>query len=154
MKLTTQSRYGVRAVFDIAYHSEGRSTLVKEISRRQEISPRYLEQIFQRLKRAGIVGSRTGPSGGYHLMKNPAKITVGQILRITEGDITPVACVGPQNAKRRCDRMGQCVTSVIWREAGKRLKQYLDSVTTRDLCEMAQKMGLKKDSSAVGTSSM
>ena len=90
MKLSTQSRYGVRAIFDIAYNSEGLETQVKDISRRQGISPRYLEQIFQKLKKAGIVGSKRGPSGGYFLNKKPEDITVGEIVRITEGSIDPV----------------------------------------------------------------
>ena len=77
MRLSTQSRYGVRAIFDIAYHSEGLETQVKDISRRQGISQRYLEQIFQKLKRAGIVGSKRGPSGGYFLGKKPEDISCG-----------------------------------------------------------------------------
>lgn len=99
MKLSTQSRYGVRAIFDIAFHSEGLGTQVKDISRRQEISPRYLEQIFQKLKKAGILGSKTGPQGGYFLSKKPEKITVGDIIRVTEGGLEPVFCVNPRNLK-------------------------------------------------------
>jgi Rrf2 family protein len=93
MKLTTQSRYGVRAIFDIAYNSGGLETQVKDISRRQDISPRYIEQIFQKLKKAGIVGSKRGPSGGYFLHKKAEEITVGDIIRITEEPIDPVHCI-------------------------------------------------------------
>jgi Rrf2 family protein len=95
MRLSTQSRYGVRAIFDIAYNSEGLETQVKDISRRQRISPRYLEQIFQKLKKAGIVGSKRGPSGGYFLNKKSEEITVGDIVRITEGRIDSVVCINP-----------------------------------------------------------
>ena len=73
MKISTKSRYGLRAVFDIAYHSAGLSTQVKEISARQAISPRYIEQIFQKLKKAGIIKSIRGPSGGYYLAKKPTR---------------------------------------------------------------------------------
>jgi Rrf2 family protein len=90
MRLSTQSRYGVRAIFDIAYHSEGLGTQVKDISRRQGISPRYLEQIFQKLRKAGIIGSKRGPTGGYYLNKKAEEITVGEIVRVTEGGIDPV----------------------------------------------------------------
>ena len=145
MKLSTQSRYGVRAIFDIAYNSEGLETQVKDISRRQEISPRYLEQIFQKLKRGGIVGSKRGPSGGYFLSKKPEEITVGEIVRITEGGIEPVLCINPEDSSQSCDRLGECVTRLIWSEAGNRLKDYFDSVTIKDLCKMAQKMGLKRE---------
>ncbi len=145
MRLSTQSRYGVRAIFDIAYHSEGLETQVKDISRRQEISPRYLEQIFQKLKRAGIVGSKRGPSGGYFLNKKPEDITIGEIIRVTEGGINPVLCVNPEDSSQPCERSGECVTQIIWDEAGKRLKEYFDSITIKDLCKLAGGMGIKKD---------
>jgi Rrf2 family protein len=145
MRLSTQSRYGVRAIFDIAYHSEGLETQVKDISRRQGISQRYLEQIFQKLKRAGIVGSKRGPSGGYFLNKKPEDITVGEVIQITEGDISPVLCVNPENSIQPCKRSGECVTQIIWGEAGKRLKGYFDSITIRDLCKLGKEIGIKKD---------
>jgi len=146
MKLSTQSRYGVRAIFDIAYHSNGLQTQVQDISRRQEISPRYIEQIFQKLRKAGIIGSRRGPSGGYFLKKKPEEITVGEIIRITEGGLVPVACVDPpKHSKNSCKKSGACVTQSIWREAGKRLNEYFDSITIKDLCGMAEEMGLKKE---------
>ncbi len=81
MKLSTQSRYGVRGVFDIAYHGGGEGVQIKDIARRQEISPRYLEQIFQKLRNGGILLSKRGPSGGYSLAKGPEEITVGAIIR-------------------------------------------------------------------------
>lgn len=145
MRLSTQSRYGVRAIFDIAYNSVGLETQVKDISRRQGISQRYLEQIFQKLKRAGIVGSKRGPSGGYFLSKRPEDITVGEIVRVTEGDINPVLCVNPESSTQPCERSGECVTQVVWNEAGKRLKEYFDSVTIKDLCSLAGEIGIKKD---------
>lgn len=145
MRLSTQSRYGVRAIFDIAYHSEGLGTQVKDISRRQGISQRYLEQIFQKLKKAGILGSKRGPTGGYFLNKKPEEITIGEIVRITEGGIDPVLCLDPEDSSQPCEKSGECVTQVIWNEAGNRLKKYFDSVTIKDLCKMAQEMGLKKE---------
>jgi Rrf2 family protein len=145
MRLSTQSRYGVRAIFDIAYHSEGLETQVKDISRRQGISQRYLEQIFQKLKRAGIVGSKRGPSGGYFLGKKPQHISLGEVIRVTEGGIYPVRCVNPKNSKQPCEKSGDCVTQIVWNEAGKRLSDYFDSVTISDLCNLAKEMGIKKD---------
>jgi Rrf2 family iron-sulfur cluster assembly transcriptional regulator len=145
MRLSTQSRYGVRAIFDIAYHSEGLETQVKDISRRQGISPRYLEQIFQKLKKSGILGSKRGPSGGYFLNKRPEDITIGEIIQITEGDIRPVLCVDSENKHQPCERSGDCVTQIIWTEAGNRLRGYLDSITVKDLCQMAQNMGMEKE---------
>ena len=145
MRLSTQSRYGVRAIFDIAYHSEGLETQVKEISRRQGISQRYLEQIFQKLKKGGIVASKRGPTGGYFLNKKPEDITVGEVIQITEGGINPVLCVNPEDSSQPCERSGECVTQVIWNEAGKKLKEYFDSITIRDLCIKAREIGIKRD---------
>ncbi len=145
MRLSTQSRYGVRAIFDIAYHSEGLETQVKDISRRQGISQRYLEQIFQKLKRAGVVGSKRGPSGGYFLGKKPEDITIGEIVQITEGSINPVRCLDAESSTQPCERSGECVTQIVWNEAGQRLKNYFDSVTIKDLCSLAKEMGLRKD---------
>jgi len=146
MRLSTKSRYGVRVIFDIAYHSEGLETQVKDISRRQEISPRYIEQIFQKLKRAGIIDSKRGPKGGYFLNRKPDEITVGEIIRVTEGDIEPVLCLDPNDRGRPCGRSKGCVTRIIWNEAGNRLKEYFDSVTIKNLCEKAQKIGIKRES--------
>jgi len=145
MRLSTQSRYGVRAIFDIAYHSEGLETQVKDISRRQGISQRYLEQIFQKLKRARIVGSKRGPSGGYFLEKKPEDITVGEVVRVTEGSINPVLCINGEDSTQPCERSGECVTQIVWNEAGKRLRDYFDSITVKDLCKLAKEMGIKKD---------
>jgi len=145
MRLSTQSRYGVRAIFDIAYHSEGLGTQVKDISRIQGISQRYLEQIFQKLRKAGIVGSKRGPTGGYFLGKKPGDITLGEVIRITEGGISPVRCVSAEDSRQPCERSGECVTQIVWNEAGKRLGDYFDSVTVKDLCTLANEMGIKKD---------
>ena len=79
MKLSTKSRYGVRAMFDMAYHAGNLPAQIKDISRRQNISPRYLEQIFQDLKKAGLLKSRRGPQGGYSLARSADKITVKKL---------------------------------------------------------------------------
>src|SRR3989304_2990223 len=129
MRLSTQSRYGVRAIFDIAYHSEGLGTQVKDISRRQRISQRYLEQIFQKLRRAGIVGSKRGPSGGYFLGKKPEDISVGEVIRVTEGGINPVRCVNAADSRQPCERSGECVTKIVWNEAGKKLGVFFGSLS-------------------------
>ena len=86
MRLSTKSRYGLRALFDIAYNAGGQPAQIQDISRRQDISPRYLEQIFQGLKKNGILKSKRGPQGGYCLAKSPEEITVRAVIEATEGD--------------------------------------------------------------------
>jgi len=135
----------LRALFDIAYHSAGLSTQVKDISARQAISPRYIEQIFQKLKKAGIIKSVRGPSGGYYLARKLDEVSVGDVVRATEGDIQLVHCTDLRKSpKKACDRMDQCVVRNIWEEASGRLMTYLDSVTLQDLCKEAQLRGVER----------
>ncbi|MFQ5586926.1 MAG: RrF2 family transcriptional regulator [Thermodesulfobacteriota bacterium] len=144
MRLSTKSLYGVRAVFDIAYNSKDLPVQVRDISKRQRISPRYLEQIFQKLKRAGILNSKRGPKGGYYLAKDISKITVGDILRATEGPPDLVFCVAPKRPGK-CNLLDQCVTRPIWEETGRRIAEYLDSISIDDLCRRGKRMGIEQD---------
>jgi Rrf2 family transcriptional regulator, iron-sulfur cluster assembly transcription factor len=145
MRLSTKSRYGVRALFDIAYHAEEAPAQIKTISQRQGITPRYLEQIFQKLKRAGIVKSIRGPRGGYYLARKPEEIAVGDVIRAMEETIEPVFCARPPKGRsRKCRHESKCVAQVIWTEAGRRLGDYLDSVSLAQMCGMARGMRIVK----------
>lgn len=143
MKLSTQSRYGLRALFDIAYHSAGQSTQVKDIAARQDISPRYLEQIFQKLKKGGMVKSIRGPTGGYCLAIKAQEITIGDVIRAAEGPIRLVLCKSDGGSKT-CQHANDCVTTDIWKEASTRLMDFFDSVTLADLCKEAQAKGVER----------
>ena len=146
MKLSTKTRYGVRALFDMAFHTGTLPAQIKDISRRQEISPRYLEQIFQGLKRAGLLRSRRGPQGGYQLTRSPSEITLLQIIQATEGPLALVDCVGESRGrKKKCQFDHRCVTQLIWNEATQRLDDYFASVTLKDLCDRAQQLGMEKE---------
>jgi Rrf2 family transcriptional regulator, iron-sulfur cluster assembly transcription factor len=141
LKISTQIRYGVRALCDIAYHSAGSPTQVKAISERQGLPARYIEQIFQKLKRAGIIKSVRGPFGGYYLARAPEEIRVGDVIRAVEGkEIRLVFCEPEKKGSRKgCDRYDACVTRDIWDEASKILMNYFDSVTVDRLCKEARK---------------
>ncbi len=145
MKLSTKSRYGLRALFDIAYNSGNLPAQIQDISRRQEISPRYLEQIFQSLKKAGILKSKRGPQGGYCLSRSSDEITVRDIITATEGDLALVDCVSPKRKKKECVFNGCCVTQTIWEEASAKLNDYFATLTLKSLCERGQAMGLKRE---------
>ena len=142
MRLTTKVRYGVRAIFDISYHSAGLPVGAKDISKRQAIPQRYLEQILHKLKKARIIKSVRGPSGGYVLGRDPEKITVGDIIEAMHEPINPVFCVDDAT---KCGRAEQCVTRQVWKEAGEKLQELFDFKTIADLCEKARAIGLKKD---------
>ena len=139
MKLSTKARYGVRGIFDLVFHGEGGPEQIRKIAERQEIPPRYLEQIFQRLKRAGILNTQRGAKGGYYLGRHPSEITVADVVQVTDGPLTPVVCQenGPKGKKVHCHRAPDCVMAPVWDEAGKRLVDYLSSVTIEDLCRRA-----------------
>jgi Rrf2 family protein len=132
----------------MAYNSGTLPSQIQDISRRQDISPRYLEQIFQSFKKAGILGSKRGPKGGYYLARSPAEITVKDILQAAEGDIALVECVNGKVTKRKkgaCTFDGGCVTQTIWQEASDKLNDFFASLTLKTLCEKGQAMGLKRE---------
>ena len=146
MKLTTMSRYGTRAVFDIAYHSAGLPVQVKDIAERQQIPIKYLEQIFHKLKNTDFMKSERGPGGGYVLTKDPSKITVGDIIKGVKEDTDLVSCVCSSSEDGSpCSREGQCVTRSIWQRAARQITDYFNSVTMTDLCDEAKKKNIKKD---------
>lgn len=150
MRLSTKSRYGLRAMVDIAYNCGPEPAQIQDISRRQEISPRYLEQIFQNLKRAGLLKSKRGPQGGYSLSRPPEKITVLEILNATEQDVLLVDCGGTNLKKRRrkneCPFEGNCVTQTVWSQANEMLDTLFSGITLKELCQRAHDLGIKKDS--------
>jgi Rrf2 family iron-sulfur cluster assembly transcriptional regulator len=143
VKISTQIRYGVRALCDIAYNSAGNPAQVNCISERQGISPRYIEQIFQKLKKAGLIKSIRGPAGGYYLTRRPEEITVGDVVRAVDGkSIQLVFCSGEKKGRKKaCERYGKCVVSDVWGEASKRLMDYFDSVSINNICEEARERG-------------
>ena len=148
MMLTTKTRFGTTAVFDVAYNTSGLPIHVREVAQRQEIPIKYLEQIFHKLKKADFIKSERGPSGGYTLTKDPSEITVRDIVSAVEESLDLVYCIGSDNGKGNgCHRVKQCVTRPVWQEASKRINDYFDSVTISDLCENAEKIGVRRHSS-------
>jgi Rrf2 family protein len=142
MKLSTKSRYGLRAVVDLALHYRYGPMAVATISKKEGISTHYLEQILNKLKKANIVKSLRGPKGGYTLAKNPNNITVAEVVGILEGGISPVSCVLGRKKKRPCERMDKCVTKVVWDKLASRMKETLEAITLSDLLKEAKKLGV------------
>ena len=131
MKISSRGRYALRMMIDIAQNSEGNRVTIKDISERQNMSVKYLEQIVTHLKRAKLLRSERGSQGGYILTKKPAEYTVGQIIRAIEGDLAPVACLAHEN--NHCERKGYCQTLDFWKGLYKLVDEYVDSVTLEDL---------------------
>ena len=136
MRLSAKGEYAIRAVLDLALHyGQGGQGLIpiQDVSRRQGIPQRYLEQVLLLLKRAGFLGSRRGSAGGYHLVRPPAKISVGDVLRAIEGTLTPIEA-GRRSAG--ADRDGGDLQE-LWGEMTSAVSAVLDRTTFGDLAERA-----------------
>lgn len=133
MKISTKGRYALRLMLDLALNNTGEPVRIKDISARQEISDKYLEQIISTLNKAGFVKSIRGPQGGYRLSKEPEKYTVGMILRLTEGSLAPVPCLDDE--VNHCERQDGCVTLRLWQMLNNAISDIVDKVTLADLME-------------------
>ena len=131
MKISTKGRYALRLMLDVALHSHGAAVPLRDVAQRQEISDKYLEQIISILNKAGFVRSDRGPQGGYALQQTPDKYTVGMILRLTEGSLSPVECLDDNGAI--CDREENCVTQILWKKLDDAIKGVVDHITLEDL---------------------
>ena len=131
MKISTKGRYALRLMIDLAQHDAAGYIPLRDISKRQEISAKYLEQIVVQLSRAGFVTSTRGAQGGYQLSRHPSEYTVGEILRITEGSLAPVACL--EHDPVECARAAECLTLDFWRGLYYVVNRYLDSVRLEEL---------------------
>ena len=130
MKISTKGRYALRLMLDLALNSNGTAVPLKEAAERQGISDKYLEQIVTQLSRAGLVRSVRGAGGGYLLTRNPSEYSVGEILRVLEGNLAPVSCAEGIGC---CDRADRCVTVEVWREIQAAVSQVVDNMTLADL---------------------
>lgn len=137
MKVSTKGRYALRMMIDLAEHNTGEYISLKEISKRQSISMKYLEQIIILLSRAGFVKSVRGPQGGYQLTKPADQYTVGSILRITEGSLAPVACL--EDSENLCPHREDCSTIELWEQLYQAITNVVDHITLEELVENNRK---------------
>ncbi len=129
MKISTKGRYALRVMIDLAVNDKGDYVSLKDISNRQEVSLKYLEQIMAMINKAGYVKSTRGNNGGYRLAKSPEEYKVGDILRKTEGDLAPIACVNGEE----CGKRENCKTFKFWQGLDNVINEYVDSKTLADL---------------------
>lgn len=128
MKISTRGRYALRIMTDLAMNNDDSFISLKEISSRQQISMKYLEQIISLLNKAGYLDSLRGINGGCKLNRKPSEYRIGDILRIAEGDLTPVFCVHDD-----CERKKECKTYNFWKGLDEVITNYVDSKTLEDL---------------------
>jgi Rrf2 family protein len=130
VKISTRGRYGARFMLDLALHFGEGPVLLRDVSKRQEISVKYLEQLVTPLRVAGLVKSTRGPHGGYHLAKPPSEIDLYSVLSILEGPCALTECVADGSV---CHRSGTCVTREIWQEVSERICNHLKAISLKEM---------------------
>ena len=131
MMISTKGRYALRIMVDLAKHDGETPVCVREIAQRQDISGKYMEQIISVLTRAGLLRSVRGAQGGYHLAHPPQEISVGMILRATEGDLAPAECVA--HGAVHCSRSGACPSRAVFEKVYSAINGVIDGVMLIDL---------------------
>ena len=129
--ISTRGRYALRVMIDLAEQGEDTYTPLKEVAERQRISKMYIEAIMTSLSKAGLVDAVHGKGGGYRLNRKPREYTLSEILRVTERDLAPVACL--EHGAAPCEYAGSCKTLPVWDKLNLMINEYLDGVTLEDL---------------------
>ena len=134
MRLTTKGRYAVTAMLDLAYHSQIKPVTLTDIAARQTISLSYLEQLFARLRRAGMVKGVRGPGGGYKLCRKTSEINVADIITAVDESLDSTKCGGEAN----CQKEQACLTHDLWTGLSAQIRNYLEDISLADLLEKDQ----------------
>lgn len=137
MTISTKGRYALRAIIDLAENSKGSYIPMKEVAERQGISFKYLERIVPVLTQNRIIEGQHGKGGGYRLTRAPEDYTVGEILRLAEGDLAPVACL--ECGATPCEKADECRTLTMWKELHILIDTYFNGITIKDLMRSVQK---------------
>ncbi|NLM41487.1 MAG: Rrf2 family transcriptional regulator [Firmicutes bacterium] len=143
MRVSTRGEYGVRAMFDLALNYGSGPIPLRAVAERQLISETYLEQLMGALRKAGLVASKRGAQGGYELAHPPERITIGQVIRVLEGPITPLDCLDSDSGGGPyCDQPEQCVLRGLWKKLQDSMESVLDNTTLEDLRQKAIRLGV------------
>lgn len=134
MRLTTKGRYAVTAMLDLAYHSQINPVTLTDIAARQTISLSYLEQLFARLRRAGMVKGVRGPGGGYKLCRKDSDINIAEIIAAVDEPLDSTKCGGEAN----CQKDQACLTHNLWMGLSEQIRDYLEGISLADLLEKNQ----------------
>ncbi len=133
MKLTTKGRYAVTAMLDISLHCKDKPVSLAEISERQDISLSYLEQLFSKLRKQGLVNSMRGPGGGYRLSRDPSKIAMSEIIMAVDESVDLSKCGGQGN----CKQNERCLTHDLWMDLSHRIQSFLDDISLEEMMSRA-----------------
>lgn len=147
LKLSTRSSYGVRAVFDLARNQGDKPVRLVEVAERQKIPRSYLQQIFVRLRKSGVVQAIRGPKGGFKLSRAPEEIKIGDVVRALEGEQKPILCTMPENFGPDCHVVEGCVSRLVCQKLDGQLNNILDGSTLAELCSEADRLHTPKGAS-------
>jgi Rrf2 family transcriptional regulator, cysteine metabolism repressor len=137
MRISTKGDYATRAMQELSLHYDKGPLQIEQIAERQEIPVRYLEQLLLILKRAGYLESKRGVKGGYSLAKSPRQITLGEIIRLMEGNPAPIFCVDP-SSREKCPVEKRCGFQGVWADVRDAVGGILDSITFEEICRRAR----------------
>lgn len=137
MLISTRGRYALRVMIDLGEHAGSGYIPMKDVAARQGVSLKYLEQILPALTKAGLITGIHGKGGGYQLCRQPSDYTVGEVLRLTEGNLAPVSCL--ECDAKPCERAGQCRTLPMWTDFHRMINAYFDGITLADLMQKPAK---------------
>ena len=139
MRISTKGLYAIRMLLDLAEHQNCGNIALKDIAERQQISKKYLEQIIPVLNNSGILRTVRGSMGGYQLAGPPEKYTVGDILRLTEGTLSPVPCADEKDPV--CSFSEKCAVLPVWQGLNRVITEYLDGITLQDILDNSRELG-------------
>lgn len=139
MRLTTKGRYGVRAVLNLAGQNQNHPISISQISKEEDLSPEFLEQIFFKLKKAGVIRSIRGPKGGFVLNWKPSEVTIKAILDAVGESINPTPCTN--GSSEPCPRKKNCALAPVWNGFYQVLEKHLDSISIKDIIENQKTTG-------------
>ena len=141
MKISTKGRYALRMLVELARYDKKEYVALKDIAETQAISKKYLEQIVPMLTRGGLLATNRGYQGGYRLAKDPSLISCGEVLRLTEGSLSPIACLENGVENIDCERKADCMTLPVWVGLSKVINDYLDNISIKDILDQHNKLG-------------
>lgn len=131
MKITTRGRYAVRAIVCLAYQSRGNPVSIREISKTERISQKYLHQLFRKLRTANIVKSIRGPGGGFVLARHPSTISIWEVISSVEQNFSQIGC--HRESKKVCNIIDGCKTQLMWDKLSEKMEDFLDSISVESL---------------------
>ena len=145
MRITTRGRYGLRAVLKLTVSDQGKPISIRELSEKEEISPEFLEQIFFRLRKSGIIKSTRGPGGGFQINQDPKTVSVKDIFDAVGEEISLTPCTSETDPRSPCTRSKRCIAHNMWVETAEYINSYFEGISIQDILDKNVELGFSID---------